>query len=302
MARWWPKGVINGEKYHVTLARLVLGLKEYGMVARHVNGDMLDCTRKNLKAVDREWMLQNSKTPNTNTSGHRGVSWDNTSGKWDTYLHHGGRKYSGGSYRRLEDAVMARRALESEYFRSGADAVGLNTPVLKTTEGRLSYPEQHKAQPPMATTKKKTDLWRAAISTLLEENLMTNWELAEKCGVSAQTVSNWLNNVRNPGVFAKRKIMKLIRETEYQRTKDGNLLGSLLPASNPDSEKEQLEEMLGGMTPEQIRKLLKAAEKMGKLSSRTPTPPPHPTRPRAKKKMWTNFASGIYNPAFVRAT
>lgn len=255
------KGVINGEKYHVTLPRLVLGLKDRAVMAMHVNGDILDCRRENLKAVDREWRLQNSKMPNTNTSGHKGVSWDNTSGKWDAYLHHGGRKYSGGSHRRLEDAVMARMLLEKEYFRGNADIARGDSPDLKTLIHALSYPEHQKKHQPMARVKKDEN-WKTSLRELLDDNLLTQKELAVKCRVSAQTISNWLNDVRNPGLFAKRKIMKLIRETGSQMKSNSDLLHSLEPEA--DTGVERIAELFSGMTDDQVRKLIKMAEKMGK--------------------------------------
>ena len=41
-----------------------------------------------------------------------------------------------------------------------------------------------------------------------------------------------------------------------------NLLDSLLPARNPDSDKKQLEKMLRGMTAEQIRKFIETDGKI----------------------------------------
>ncbi len=253
------KGVINGEKYHVTLARLVLGLKDRALVVMHVNDDMLDCRRNNLKAVDREWMLQNSKTPNTNTSGHRGVSW--RGGKWHAYIHHGGKKYTGGAHRNLEDAILARKMLEKEYFRGDADMAGGSLPGLKTLIHVLSYPEKQKKHRPMARVK-NSETWKTALRELLDGNLLTQKELGDMCGVSAQSVSNWMNDVRNPGIFAKRKIVKIIRETGSQMKRNHNLLDSLLPARNPDSDKKQLEKMLRGMTAEQIRKFIETDGKI----------------------------------------
>ena len=40
------------------------------------------------------------------------------------------------------------------------------------------------------------------LKALLDGNIMSQKEFGQKCGVSAQTVSNWLNDVRNPGLMA----------------------------------------------------------------------------------------------------
>ena len=114
----------------------------------------------------------------------------------------------------------------------------------------------------MTTAKTDGKRWKTAINSLLDGNLLTQKELSKKCGVSAQTVSNWLNDVRNPGVLAKRKIVKIIRETGSQMKRNHNLLDSLLPARNPDSDKKQLEKMLRGMTAEQIRKFIETDGKI----------------------------------------
>ena len=108
---------------------------------------------------------------------------------------------------------------------------------------------------------KKNDTWKIALRELLDGNLFTQKELGEMCGVSAQTVSNWMNDVRNPGIFAKRKIVKIIRETGSQMKRNSDILHSLKPAE--DTEREKMAELFSGMTAEQRRKLTKMVEKMG---------------------------------------
>ncbi len=67
--------------------------------------------------MDREWLARNMRTPVTNTSGYKGVSWSRLYEKREAYLHCGGRKYSGGLHRELEYAVAARKRLEKIHFK-----------------------------------------------------------------------------------------------------------------------------------------------------------------------------------------
>ncbi len=99
------------------------------------------------------------------------------------------------------------------------------------------------------------------IRVILEENLLSQNELAKKCGVSGQSVSNWLNDVRNPSVPAKKKLMAIVRGSEHRSKKDDELLLSVI--SKQDRAMEQFGEMVEGMTDEQRSKLTKMVEKMG---------------------------------------
>ncbi len=77
--------------------------------------------------------------------------------------------------------------------------------------------------------KLKTEKWKLAINALLDGNIMSQKEFGQKCGVSAQTVSNWLNDVRNPGVPAKRKIMEIIKESQGKMKENRDILHSVFP-------------------------------------------------------------------------
>ncbi len=108
------KGYMGGRRYHFTLPRLLLGLKDDGTVVTHANSDILDCRRTNLITADRAMLNLMSKIPTTNKSGYKGVC--RTGRKWHAYLHVGGRKISGGSHANLQDAVEVRKRLEAKYF------------------------------------------------------------------------------------------------------------------------------------------------------------------------------------------
>ena len=112
----------------------------------------------------------------------------------------------------------------------------------------------------MAKQKSETEKWKVAVKTLLDGNLLTQREFAGKCGVSAQTVSNWIHDVRNPGVPAKRRILEIIQESQMKMKKNKDILHSVKPVESGDRGK--LAKLISRMTDEQCEKLLKLAEKI----------------------------------------
>ena len=112
------KGMMNGKFYSVILVRLILGLKNNALAAKHLNGDSLDCRRKNLKVVGLKWLRQNVKLSKVNTSGHKGISWCKEKQKWDARLWCDGKTYRGGRHEDIQDAVSARKDLEEKYFKT----------------------------------------------------------------------------------------------------------------------------------------------------------------------------------------
>lgn len=124
----------------------------------------------------------------------------------------------------------------------------------------------------MATVKTNGKRWKIVINTLLDENLMSQKELAVRCRVSAQTVSNWLNDVRNPGVYAKRHIMELIDETKGQRDMFNKLMHPLADKHEIwDRNKEKFVKLIAGMSKTQQKKLMGTMSKMDGRSKQSST-------------------------------
>jgi transcriptional regulator with XRE-family HTH domain len=55
---------------------------------------------------------------------------------------------------------------------------------------------------------KKID-YHLLVRELLEGLFLSQQDLADRCKVSQQSISNWKNRTRNPGIFAKKKICEL---------------------------------------------------------------------------------------------
>ncbi|HCE43679.1 MAG TPA: hypothetical protein DET40_09030 [Lentisphaeria bacterium] len=65
---------------------------------------------------------------------------------------------------------------------------------------------------------KKID-WHLLVRELLEGLFLSQQELAERCRVSQQSISNWKNRTRNPGIFAKKKLYELAEKEEIDISK-----------------------------------------------------------------------------------
>lgn len=62
--------------------------------------------------------ISNMRTPRNNTSGYRGVNWDNSVKTWKAYIVFQGKRYYLGSSRDIEVAISYRKAAEKEIYRN----------------------------------------------------------------------------------------------------------------------------------------------------------------------------------------
>ncbi len=65
---------------------------------------------------------------------------------------------------------------------------------------------------------KKID-WHLLVRELLEGLFLSQQDLAERCRVSQQSISNWKNRTRNPGIFAKQKLYELALKEKIDLSK-----------------------------------------------------------------------------------
>jgi len=70
----------------------------------------------NLRSVSRTDNCQNISTPNHNKSGHIGVSWIKSHKSWTVYVKVNKKNKWLGYYKNLDDAVVARKAGEVQYY------------------------------------------------------------------------------------------------------------------------------------------------------------------------------------------
>ncbi len=60
--------------------------------------------------------MSTEKLSRANTSGHKGVYYEKSSGKWRAHIGFRGQRIKLGTFAKLEDAVKARQRGEEEYF------------------------------------------------------------------------------------------------------------------------------------------------------------------------------------------
>jgi len=111
--------VSDGKRRSLHMHRVVaerMGLSLDGCLVDHINGNPLDNRRTNLRVASKAVNARNSRTPSTNTSGYRGVSFYKKTGKWRAYIKHDDKTYWLGHYENIEDALKARLEKEKELW------------------------------------------------------------------------------------------------------------------------------------------------------------------------------------------
>lgn len=104
----------KGKRSRVYLHRFVLKANK-GDKVDHINGDGLNCTRKNLRfCTVSENAANRRKLQANNTSGYNGVWWGNREQKWLVSIQYRGKKkYIGSFHDKLEAAkAYNEKALE----------------------------------------------------------------------------------------------------------------------------------------------------------------------------------------------
>jgi hypothetical protein len=87
-----------------------------GQIVDHINGDGLDCRRKNLRLCTTAENIRNQRRHKNNTSGAAGVFRSKCKKKWCARVMVNRRGINLGTYGTLQEAVAARRAGEIKYF------------------------------------------------------------------------------------------------------------------------------------------------------------------------------------------
>lgn len=101
----------------VRLHRLIMHVDDPNLMVDHINHDVSDNRKCNLRIVDAYLNSLNSKTPTNNTSGYKGVGFSKQKNKWEAKISVKGKLIHLGFYTNIEDAIMARKEGENKYHR-----------------------------------------------------------------------------------------------------------------------------------------------------------------------------------------
>lgn len=85
-----------------------------GVLVDHRDGDGLNNRRSNLRFATKSQNAHNMRKPCTNTSGHKGVTWDKRDHKWQAKIMVGGRQRSLGYFEHKADAARAYAEASAE--------------------------------------------------------------------------------------------------------------------------------------------------------------------------------------------
>ena len=130
----------------------------------HINHNTLDNRRGNLRLATPTQNQRNRGAQKNNTSGHKGVSWDEHSQRWRAYIGVDGTTRHIGLFSELDEAVAARKRVEDKLFgefspdnRIDEPIVDFDTPAGRTQADRivmaLRYPSRADAEPIASVSK-----------------------------------------------------------------------------------------------------------------------------------------------------
>ena len=121
-------GYVKRGDTNAMLHREILGVTDPAVHVDHINGDVADNRRENLRACTRSQNLCNQRLRSTNTSGCVGVWLVKKTGHWCAQIQVDRKMHTLGHFARFEDAVTARREAELRFHGefSGTEGVRAN--------------------------------------------------------------------------------------------------------------------------------------------------------------------------------
>lgn len=109
--------ITNGEEKQIILHRLIMNLSnEKKLFVDHINHNVYDNRKQNLRIVTNTQNIQNSKPNSKNKTGVPGVDFRKDCKKWMVRITINGNRIRLGSFDTFEEAVQARIEAENKYF------------------------------------------------------------------------------------------------------------------------------------------------------------------------------------------
>lgn len=109
--------ITNGEEKQIILHRLIMNLSnEKNLFVDHINHNVYDNRKQNLRIVTNTQNSQNSKPKSKNKTGVPGVDFRKDCKKWVTRITVNGKRIFLGKFDTFEEAVQVRIEAENKYF------------------------------------------------------------------------------------------------------------------------------------------------------------------------------------------
>ncbi len=113
-------------KKGVKLHRLIMGnVKKYKEVD-HINHDILDNRKQNLRVATHKENLRNQKIPKNNKSGYKGVYWVDRANRWVASIRNNAKTIHLGYFNSIHDAAKAYNEKASELWGEFAHLNAIN--------------------------------------------------------------------------------------------------------------------------------------------------------------------------------
>lgn len=108
----------NSEHHNKYIMMHQLIAKKYGCEYEldHINGQTWDNRKEKLREAKHIDNSKNVKISSNNTSGVKGVCWDNRTGSWHAYITCDKERIYLGHYSDFDEAVKVRKEAEEKYF------------------------------------------------------------------------------------------------------------------------------------------------------------------------------------------
>lgn len=114
LSQGYVKANINGKS--MALHHVVIGKPQPGLVTDHINRNKLDNRLANLRHITQAENVRNSSVRRDSVSGHKGVTQDRYYKDWIASICVSGKTIRIGRYKKLDDAIMARKNAEKMYL------------------------------------------------------------------------------------------------------------------------------------------------------------------------------------------
>jgi len=108
------RGISIKNKSHTVFMHRQINKTPEGMSTDHVDGNKLNNKKENLRTCTESENKRNAKTPKTNKSGYKGVSFSSSHKKWYAIIKNNGKSLWIGGYDNKTDAAIAydKKAIE----------------------------------------------------------------------------------------------------------------------------------------------------------------------------------------------
>lgn len=110
----YARARVEGKARH--FHTLVMPKSSPKLYVDHINGDVRDNRKKNLRYATPTQSVMNTGIRSDNTSGVKGVSYNKRVKKYEVYIHKDGKKIWLGFYNKLDEAQRVREKKEKELF------------------------------------------------------------------------------------------------------------------------------------------------------------------------------------------